>query len=91
MGEENQPIGRRRTDRRWPDEAGRQRGEQKLTLQEFEDALREVLFQIDDRSEDGGEPEVATLEDRGLLTTDRGFVVTTSDGSEFQLTLVQRR
>jgi hypothetical protein len=34
---------------------------------------------------------VQTFEERGILTRDRGLVVTFTDGSEIQVTLVQSR
>jgi hypothetical protein len=40
---------------------------------------------------DGMIDRVETFESAGILTTDPGVVVTTSDGSEFQVTIVRSR
>lgn len=34
---------------------------------------------------------VHTFEDEGVMTSDRGLLVTMTDGSEYQVTIVQRR
>jgi len=55
---------------------------------EFETMLYEML-----QDEDAA-PEVSrvqTFEETGLLTNNRGLVVRTRDGREFQITIVQSR
>jgi len=56
-----------------------------MNEQIFEGFLRELLGEQDEiRS-------IMTFEEAGLLTNDKGLVVRTSDGSEFQITIVQSR
>lgn len=50
----------------------------------------------DDILADAGEglesiSDVSTFHSRGLMTSDRGLVIRTSDGREFQLTIVQSK
>ncbi|MCY2928182.1 MAG: hypothetical protein NTV86_01565 [Planctomycetota bacterium] len=55
---------------------------------ELETMLYELLQDRDEA------PEIAraeTFEEAGLLTDNRGLVVRTTDGSEFEITIVQRR
>jgi hypothetical protein len=35
--------------------------------------------------------EVATFNDRGIMTTNKGIVLSFADGSEFQITIVRSR
>lgn len=70
---------------------------------ELQDALKTLLEEVgqcmdaDDRDamgvpdELGQVDDVSTFNDAGVLTSDRGLVVTTADGCEFQLTIVQSR
>jgi len=74
-----------------------------MNSRQLQDGLRElledVLFARDDRDDPVHEladhlqeiRQVATYEDVGILTSDKGLVVETYDGGEFQLTIVQSR
>lgn len=55
---------------------------------ELETLLAEVLQDPDTAPEIR---RVETFEDAGLLTDNRGLVVRTADGGEFEITIVQRR
>lgn len=57
------------------------------------EALVDALLGVDDELELPGLEiaECATFADRGLMTSNRGLVLTLADGSEFQLTVVQSR
>jgi hypothetical protein len=63
----------------------------------LDDALAMVLGDLD--PDDGIEmPEafeclnrVATYDEVGILTTDKGLVIRTADGSEFQITIVRSK
>jgi len=51
----------------------------------FEDFMQELLADQDEiRS-------ILTFDEAGMLTRNKGLVVRTSDGSEFQITIVQSR
>lgn len=54
---------------------------------EFESHLQNILNEL---GEDVGMTRVQTFDDVGLMTRNRGLVVTLDDGSEFQITIVQR-
>ena len=57
---------------------------------EFERRLQCILEHVDEDEDDTiGGCRVTTFTDAGLLTRDRGLVVTLADGSEFQLTIVR--
>ncbi len=67
---------------------------------ELQDALKTLLDDIafmDDEERDGaGIPDelvvrTSTFADEGVLTTNAGLVVTTKDGSEFQITIIRSR
>ena len=73
-----------------------------MNEQELQDALKALLEQIafddDEERERFGVPDelaqverVRTYEEEGVLTRDAGLVITTADGSEFQLTIVRSR
>jgi CobQ-like glutamine amidotransferase family enzyme len=62
--------------------------------QMMQDALAEMLTGLDVNLETDGDGmleirRVATFEDAGVLTRNRGLVVRLADGSEFQITIVQ--
>jgi len=65
-----------------------------MSEQEFEDALRDVIeesfYQADDEQRPAKRAFVTTFEESGVLTRNRGLVVTLADGSSFQLTIVER-
>ena len=60
----------------------------------IETILRDLLtgcpIEDTDLGEDGVS-EIRTYEEGGYLTYDRGLVLTTADGSEFQITIRQTR
>lgn len=35
--------------------------------------------------------DIATYQEAGILTTDKGFVITFDDGSEFQITIIRSK
>ena len=58
----------------------------------FGDALSEMFYGPPDDSWFEGEiKSVRSYEEKGVLTLDFGFIVTMTDGSEFQLTIVQSK
>jgi len=63
----------------------------------FEHALMATLSEAPDdyKSDEALDIEqvrrVQTFEDAGMLTRDRGLVVTMTDGTEFQITIVQSK
>lgn len=74
-----------------------------MTPRELQDYLRDlleaVLFARDDASDPAnalaehvaGIHQIATYDDVGMLTRDKGLVIETRDGAEFQLTIVPTR
>ncbi len=57
----------------------------------FEGLIRNQL-EFQDLEEDGlGVKEIASFEDAGILTNNRGLVISLTDGSEFQLTIVRSK
>ena len=58
----------------------------------MQDALRELITEGYDSYEICWENmRVRTFAEAGLMTYNKGLVITTPDGSEFQLTIVQSR
>lgn len=70
-----------------------------MNEQDFEDALLNILTEGNAWPEYGNEGDdeqptpdrVITNHEAGLLTTNKGLVVRMSDGSEFQLAIVQSK
>jgi len=64
------------------------------TAQDIVDLLQTLLFEAWEY-EDGEGPlygcRTSTFEERGLLTSDEGIVLSLADGSEFQITIVRSR
>jgi len=64
------------------------------TAQDIVDLLQTLLFEAWEY-EDGESPlygcRTSTFEERGLLTSDEGIVLSLADGSEFQITIVRSR
>ena len=64
---------------------------------EFEKALMATISEapVDYKSDEALDTEkvreVRTFEDAGILTRNRGLVVTMTDGIEFQITIVQSK
>ena len=63
------------------------------------DLLEELIFARDDADDQlaelaertQGVRQIATYEDVGMMTTDKGFVVECDDGTEFQVSIVRSR
>lgn len=66
--------------------------EPEIDEETLQDALREILF-CNAQPEDFGiyTTSVRTYSDAGVMTYNKGLVITLADGSEFQLTIVQSR
>jgi len=65
-----------------------------MDAKQFVDALRDVLAATDDASDDINQTtirRIETFEETGMLTRDAGLVVMMTDGTVFQLTVVQAR
>jgi len=73
-----------------------------MTERELQDALQALTQELIERQDDedegsdladylAGIDAVATFDDVGLLTGNKGVVLTFADGSEFQLTIVRSR
>ena len=73
-----------------------------MTAHDLQNRLRYLLDQLRDSLDDDdadhcyGEEvqfmlELATFQERGILTDDAGLVLTAEDGSEYQITIVQSR
>ena len=66
---------------------------------QLHDLLEAALFARDDRDDPAceladhveGIRRIATYEDVGMLTRDKGLVIETDDEAEYQLTIVQSR
>lgn len=57
-----------------------------MNKQQIEGMLQDLIM------EDGDEiARIETFADAGLLTNDRGLVIHSADGSEFQITIVKSR
>lgn len=68
----------------------------KMTASDIEAALINLIDFISDGDDEMAGPlynaaPVVSFRERGLLTQDRGIVITLEDGSEFQLTITQSR
>ena len=65
-----------------------------MSEQEFQDALREVIeerfYEIDDDQRPSQRAFVTTFAEAGVLTNNRGLIVTLADGSSFHLAIVER-
>ena len=59
------------------------------TAENLENILIDALEYY--QEEEGAKIKTRTYSDVGMLTTDRGFVVTLPDGSQVQVTIVQSR
>ncbi len=65
----------------------------------MQDSLREALIDIadGDLTTDGsidvavGGADIATFEEAGVMTNNAGLVIRTTDGTEFQVTIVRSR
>ena len=57
-----------------------------LDVNERQDAMTEALDELNDEI-----VEILSFEDAGVMTMNKGLVVRTADGAEFQVTIVQSR
>ena len=74
-----------------------------MNARELQDLLRDLLEELIFARDDDGDPlaelaertegirQIATYDDVGMMTTDKGFVVECDDGTEFQVSIVQSR
>lgn len=62
-----------------------------MTAREFTEVLAELTSDNFDGNDGEQHASCATFEDCGMMTRDEGFVVTLSNGDEFQVTVVQSR
>ena len=51
----------------------------------FEEFMQEILAEQD------GIRSILTFDEAGMLTNDKGLVIRTGDGNEFQITIIQSR
>lgn len=67
--------------------------EAQVTEDTMQDALQELIYGAEDDSYGIGweEATVRTFDQAGVMTYNKGLVITLPDGSEFQLTIVQSR
>ena len=63
----------------------------KTLLEELSEMDAEDFERFDVPGELGQVDRISTFEEAGVMTTDTGLVITTTDGHEFQLTIVQSR
>jgi hypothetical protein len=63
----------------------------KVTPKSLEETLIHLLRDTSEYPSGMEIRAVESFEEAGLLTSDRGIIILTEDGSEFQLTIVQRR
>ena len=62
---------------------------ERILLELFEDIASDEELQASLDQPALANAQVKTFEDAGLLTRDRGIVLSLKDGSEFQITIVQ--
>jgi len=65
-----------------------------MTEKGFEACLQAVLngeCELNESFDPDGVQGVATFEDAGIMTRNRGLLVTMDDGEEFQVTIVRSR
>jgi len=72
-----------------------------MNARELQDLLRDLLEELIFARDDEDDPladlaertegirQIATYEDVGMMTTDKGFVVECDDGTEFQVSIVR--
>ncbi len=66
--------------------------EEMFTEETLQDGLRELITEGYDSSEICWENlRVRTFEEEGVMTYNKGLVISLPDGTEFQLTIVQSR
>jgi len=74
-----------------------------MNAHELQDQLRDLLEAVLFARNDADDPaaelaehlagiwQIATYDDVGMLTRDKGLVIETTDGAEFQVTIVESR
>lgn len=74
-----------------------------MNARELQDLLRDLLEELIFARDDEDDPladlaertegirQIATYEDVGMMTTDKGFVVECDDGTEFQVSIVRSK
>ena len=74
-----------------------------MNARELQDQLRDLLETLLFARNDADDPaaelaehvagirQIATYDDVGMLTRDKGLVIETADGTEFQVTIVESR
>ena len=74
-----------------------------MNARELQDLLRDLLEELIFARDDEDDPladlaertegirQIATYDDVGTMTTDKGFVVECDDGTEFQVSIVQSK
>ena len=66
--------------------------EEQFTDETLQEGLRELITEGSDSYEICWENlRVRTFAEAGVITYDKGLVITTPDGSEFQVTIIQSR
>ena len=67
--------------------------EAQVTEDSMQDGLMELIWEAEDDSFGIGweEAEVRTFQQAGVMTYNKGLVISLPDGTEFQLTIVQSR
>ena len=51
--------------------------------------MTEAVFEYDAENDEENFADVSSFRDAGVMTTNNGFVMTMTDGSEFQVTVVR--
>lgn len=68
-----------------------------MTAARFQEALQMLIDNAEEaaslfgQKDMEGPPQTQTFDEAGIMTFNKGLVVTLPDGSEFQLTIVQSR
>jgi len=64
-----------------------------MNEQEIQDLLKDALYSAGESEwvELGAVESIRSFEESGVLTDNKGLVITLTDGSEFQLTIVKSR
>ena len=74
-----------------------------MNARELQDLLRDLIEELIFARDDADDPladlaertegirQIATYDDVGMMTTDKGFVVECDDGTEFQVSIVRSK
>ncbi len=67
----------------------------KMQEEKFQEELKDVLEMLDIFAEINGETfeikNISTFQECGILTNNKGLVVTLNDGSEFQIKIIKSK